>query len=62
MLIDDLIEGTGNTNRPADLLASGGIVWLGNNLTFAILYWLMDGGGPIARSRRSIPVDFSIRN
>jgi hypothetical protein len=59
LLIDDLIEGKGNTNRPADLLASGGIVWLGNNLTFAILYWLMDGGGPIARLRREIPVDFA---
>jgi hypothetical protein len=59
LLIDDLIEGKGNTNRPADLLASGGIVWLGNNLTFAILYWLMDGGGPIARLRRETPVDFA---
>jgi hypothetical protein len=59
LLIDDLIEGKGNTNRPADLLASGGIVWLGNNLTFAILYWLMDGGGPIARLRRATPVDFA---
>jgi hypothetical protein len=27
LLIDDLIEGKGNTNRPADLLASGGMVW-----------------------------------
>jgi len=59
LLIDDLIEGKGNTDRPADLLASGGIVWLGNNLTFAILYWLMDGGGPIARLRRATPVDFA---
>jgi hypothetical protein len=59
LLIDDLIEGKGNTNRPADLLASGGMVWLGNNLTFAILYWLMDGGGPIARLRRATPVDFA---
>jgi hypothetical protein len=59
LLIDDLIEGKGNTNRPADLLASGGLVWLGNNLTFALLYWLMDGGGPIARSRRPEPVDFA---
>jgi hypothetical protein len=59
LLIDDLIEGKGNTNRPADLLASGGLVWLGNNLTFALLYWLMDGGGPIARSRRTVPVDFA---
>ena len=59
LLIHDLIEGTGITNDPADLLASGGIVWLGNNLTFAVLYWLMDGGGPIARSRRPVPVDFA---
>ena len=59
LLIDDLIEGKGNTNRPADLLASGGIVWLGNNLTFAILYWLIDSGGPIARMRRTVPVDFA---
>jgi hypothetical protein len=59
MLIDDLIEGTGNTNRPADLLASGALVWVGNNLTFALLYWLMDGGGPVARLRRGLPVDFA---
>jgi hypothetical protein len=59
LLIDDLIEGKGNTNRPADLLAAGAMVWLGNNLTFALLYWLMDGGGPIARSRRALPVDFA---
>ena len=59
LLIDDLIEGKGNTNRPADLLASGGLVWLGNNLAFALLYWLMDGGGPIARRRRTTPLDFA---
>jgi hypothetical protein len=59
VLVDDLIEGTGNTNEPADLLASGAIVWLGNNLTFALLYWLMDGGGPIARSRHGVPMDFA---
>ena len=22
-------------------------MWLGNNLAFALLYWLIDGGGPI---------------
>jgi|SRR4051812_37172591 hypothetical protein len=59
LLIDDLIEGKGNTNRPADLLASGAIVWLGNNVAFALLYWLMDGGGPIGRSGRALPVDFA---
>ena len=59
LLIYDLIKGLGVTNSPAQLLASGGVVWLGNNISFALLYWLMDGGGPIARTRRSIPVDFA---
>jgi hypothetical protein len=59
LLIDDLIEGKGNTNKPADLLASGALVWLGNNLAFAMLYWLVDGGGPYARSLRAAPVDFA---
>jgi hypothetical protein len=59
LLLDDLIEGKGNANAPGDLLASAALVWLGNNLAFAMLYWLMDGGGPIARSRRPAPVDFA---
>ena len=33
-------------------------MWLGNTLAFALLYWLMDGGGPLARSSPS-PVDFA---
>ena len=52
LLIYDLIRGEGVTETPSELLASGGVVWLGNNLSFALLYWLMDGGGPLARSRR----------
>jgi hypothetical protein len=59
VLIYDLIKGTGNTNHPAELLASGGLVWLGNNLTFALLYWLTDGGGPVARQRLTVPIDFA---
>jgi hypothetical protein len=59
LLIHDLIEGTGLTDSPSELLASGGVVWLGNNLAFALLYWLMDGGGPLARRTRSTPVDFA---
>jgi hypothetical protein len=59
LLVDDIIRGTGVTNDPSRLLASGGIVWLGNNLAFALLYWLIDGGGPIARSQRRTPVDFA---
>jgi hypothetical protein len=47
------------SNSPGELLASGGVVWLGNNVAFALLYWLVDGGGPAGRSRRTAPVDFA---
>ena len=30
-------------------------MWLGNNLAFALLYWLIDGGGPVARTRLTEP-------
>jgi GNAT superfamily N-acetyltransferase len=59
LLVDDLIRGRGVANSSSELLASGSVVWLGNNLAFALLYWLMDGGGPLARTRRTIPVDFA---
>jgi len=59
LLVRDLIKGSGVSRNPSELLASGAVVWLGNNLAFALLYWLMDGGGPIARARQSIPVDFA---
>jgi hypothetical protein len=59
VLIYDLIKGTGVSNSPTELLASGGLVWLGNNLSFALLYWLIDSGGPIARSRQETPIDFA---
>jgi hypothetical protein len=53
LLVYDLIKGSGVTNSPSELLASGGVVWLGNNLSFALLYWLIDSGGPIAKRPRS---------
>jgi hypothetical protein len=59
LLVSDLIHGRGVSNSPDQLLASGGIVWLGNNLAFGLLYWLMDGGGPVARSRQDVPHDFA---
>jgi hypothetical protein len=45
LLVYDLIKGHGVTNSPTKLLASGALVWLGNNLAFGLLYWLMDAGG-----------------
>lgn len=59
LLVYDLVKGIGVTNSPQELLASGGLVWLGNNLSFALLYWLIDSGGPLARSRREVPIDFA---
>ena len=36
------------------------VVWLGNNLSFGLLYWLMDAGGPLARAQgRAGPMDFA---
>src|SRR4029453_19650011 len=45
-LIDDLIHGSALTNDPARLLAAGALVWLGNNLSFSLLFLLVDRGGP----------------
>jgi hypothetical protein len=59
VLIRDLIDGSGVTQSPSELLASGAVVWLGNNIAFAMLYWLMDGGGPVMRARRPEPVDLA---
>jgi hypothetical protein len=59
LLIRDLIEGESIAEEPDRLLATGALVWLGNNISFALLYWLIDGGGPTARSRRATPVDFA---
>src|SRR4051794_41983331 len=47
LLVYDLIKGIGVTDSPTELLASGGLGWLGNNLSFALLYWLMDSGGAL---------------
>jgi hypothetical protein len=59
LLVRDLIDGSGVTNKPTELLASGALIWIGNNLAFALLYWLIDSGGPVARARGAPPVDFA---
>ena len=58
-LIHDLIEGEGVSQDPSELLVAGAEVWLGNIFAFSMLYWLLDGGGPIARLRDRDPVDFA---
>ena len=59
LLIYHLITGAKVTQSPGPLLAAGALVWLGNNLAFAMLYWLMDSGGPLMRARQSRPIDFA---
>jgi hypothetical protein len=59
LLVHDLIKGTKVSNDPSELLATSAIVWLGNNLAFGLLFWLMDGGGPMARMRDLAAVDLA---
>ncbi len=59
ILVYDLVKGTGVSNTPSKLLGAGALIWVGNNLAFAMLYWLMDGGGPVARFHNPKPVDFA---
>jgi hypothetical protein len=40
-------NGLGNAGQ---LLRNGGAIWLTNMLVFALLYWEMDRGGPVARA------------
>jgi hypothetical protein len=59
VLVSDLVRGVGVSKDAGDLLLTGAIVWLGNNLAFALRYWLIDGGGPVARAGNPLPVDFA---
>ena len=49
-LVDDLIHGGTVTNSAEDLLQAGSVVWVSNNIAFALLYWELDGGGAAARA------------
>jgi hypothetical protein len=59
LLVHDLVHGSTLTNSPTKLLASGALTWVGNNVAFALLYWLMDSGGPIARAQGAPVRDFA---
>jgi hypothetical protein len=59
LLVYDLIKGNGRDELSERAARDRGLVWLGNNLSFALLYWLIDSGGPVARARNPEPVDFA---
>jgi len=51
LLVVDLLRGSHVTESAASLLASGALIWMGNAVTFGLLYWELDSGGPLARYR-----------
>jgi uncharacterized membrane protein len=53
LLVRDLIHGAPALNEAGPLLATGSLVWINNNITFSLLYWELDGGGPAARATRT---------
>lgn len=46
-LVGSLLAGSGNSG--VELLSDAFLVWLSTMLVFALLYWLVDGGGPEER-------------
>jgi len=52
LLIAALIQGNSATDSAGELLATGAIVWVSNNIAFSLLYWELDGGGAAARAHR----------
>lgn len=48
-LIAELLDGAPQLSDPTTLLWTAFLVWLDVNLTFALLYWELDGGGSAER-------------
>jgi hypothetical protein len=49
-LTEDIIHGGADTSSPTKLLQAGSAVWISGILTFTLLYFELDGGGPAARA------------
>jgi uncharacterized membrane protein len=47
-LVRDLVESEG-IRSPERLLFTGAAIWLTNVIVFALVYWMFDRGGPVAR-------------
>lgn len=48
-LVVELVDGAPDLQDAATLLTTGALVWIDVSLTFALLYWELDGGGPAGR-------------
>jgi hypothetical protein len=50
LLIDSLVTGGPETDSASAPLEAGSVVWVSNNIAFALLSWERDGGGAAARA------------
>ncbi len=48
-LVFGLVDGTEHSTSAGRLLLNGGAIWLTNVVVFALWYWELDRGGPVAR-------------
>jgi uncharacterized membrane protein len=52
VLVAALAGSSAGSLSAGDLLAHGAVVWLTNVITFGLLFWLLDEGGPRLRAER----------
>jgi uncharacterized membrane protein len=50
-VITDLVRGGPSVSSASVLLSTGGLVWVNNSVLFGLMYWEMDGGGPLDRDQ-----------
>ena len=55
VLVASLIAHSASRITGAQLLASGGAVWLTNAIAFGLAFWELDCGGPVARALATEP-------
>jgi hypothetical protein len=55
VLLAALVGSSAASLSAADLLAHGTVVWLTNIITFGLLFWQLDEGGPRLRAERGRP-------
>jgi uncharacterized membrane protein len=48
-LVTELVDGAPDLRQASTLLLTGFLIWIDTNLTFALLYWELDGGGAAER-------------
>jgi hypothetical protein len=55
VLLAALASSSAGSLSAGELLTHGAVVWLTNIITFGLLFWLLDEGGPRARAERGRP-------